>query len=208
MLTQTVLGLVILLSSATRMEPGAQGTPNQSVGEKDNLRQYTACQFGEKTTVEEAAEMTQSFLRPVETSGGQNSVEIDHGFSLHIAYDSTPFVNFKAERLGKPNYERDKHTLIDNLAYVAAATPEMESSQSKRSSLNGFDAYAVNRKQLAGGVLGIYLLFRDGDHTVVTLYFLNTPPQDPKFRTVEQAHALRDAFLNTYTSCVSKNLAP
>lgn len=64
----------------------------------------------------------------------------------------------------------------------------------------------MDRKQLAGGVLGIYLLFRDADYTVVTLYFLNTPPEDPKFHDVKQAHDLRDAFLKTYSTCVRENL--
>jgi hypothetical protein len=205
MLTRSILAAAMFLSPSLSGETPKQPTQG-NFAEKDNLQQYTACQFGEKTAVEERAERGQPFLLPVNTSTGESTVEIVHGFSLHIAYDKTPFVNFKAERLGRPGYERDKQILIDSLVYSAAHTPDMESLKPKQATLNGFELYSIARKQLAGGVLSVYLLFRDADRTVITLYFLNTPPEDPKFHTVEQYSRLRDAFLGDYTSCVSKNL--
>lgn len=172
----------------------------------DNLDRYTACKFEGKIAIAESAERAQPFLRPVDTESGQKTVEVVHGYSLHIAYDGTPFVNFKAERLGAGSYKRDKETLIGNLSHLAANTPNMESQQTQQASLNGFEMYSVSRKELAGGVLSIYLLTRDADNTVITLYLLNTPPQDPKFRTMAEYRKLRDDFLNSYTACVNKNL--
>jgi hypothetical protein len=179
---------------------------SKSAGANDNLGRYTSCHFGYKTTVEEAIENTQSFLRPVDTALGRKNVTVVHGFSLHLAYDGTPFINFKAEHLGRQGYAGDKQILIDSLRHAAANTREMEAPEPKKTELNGLEVYSIDRKQLAGGVLGIYLLFRDADQTVVTLYFLNTPPEDPKFQNVKQAHDLRDAFLKVYSTCVRDNL--
>jgi hypothetical protein len=172
----------------------------------DNLKAYIDCQFGEKYQIEESVERAQPFMRPVDTMDGKNTVEVVHGWSLHIAYDGTPFVNFKAERLGKSNYLRDKQTLISSLEHAASQTEGMESNKPQQSALNSFEVYSINRKQLEGGVLSIYFLFQDSEQTVVTLYLLNTPPEAPKFKTIGEYHTLRENFLNSYTSCASKHL--
>ena len=145
-------------------------------------------------------------MRPVTTMDGNDLVEVAQGWSLHIAYNETPFVNFKAERLGKTSYSRDKQTLISNLEYSATGSQGMESNKPQQSSLNGFDVYSINHKQLEGGVSSIYLLFQDSEQTVVTLYLLNTPPEAPQFKTIEEYHKLRDSFLNAYSACASKHL--
>ena len=196
MFLRAAIGTLISLSACSPLS--GQDAP-------DNLPKYVSCQFGEKVKVQESAERATPFLRPIETQSGNGTVNIAHAFSLHIGYDATPFVNFKAERLDWSNYQQDKKTLLRQLTDLTS-TQDMESSKPRPSSLNGFDLYGINRKQLEGGVLSVYLLFRDVDHTVVTLYFLNTPPEDPKFRSIEQAHKLRDDFLSTYTSCVNRNL--
>ena len=172
---------------------------------KDNLDAYIDCEFGDKYRIEERAERAEPFMRPVETADGKDVVEVVHGWSLHIAYDGTPFVNFKAERLGTTNYVRDKQTLISNLEFVAGQTQGMESTKPQQSTLNTFEVYGINRKRLEGGVLSIYMLFLDSDHVVVTLYLLNTPPEDPKFKTIAEYHRLRDDFLNSYSACASKH---
>jgi hypothetical protein len=68
-------------------------------------------------------------------------------------------------------------------------------------SMNKLEVYGINRRHLAGGVLSLYLFFSDEDLTVVTLYILNTPPENPKFRTMEQYRALRDEFLKNFAAC-------
>lgn len=174
--------------------------------EKDNLKSYVNCEFGDKYQIEDSVERSQAFMRSVATMDGKDVVEVSHGWSLHIAYDGTPFVNFKAERLGKSNYQRDKNALISNLGYAATTSKGMESNKPQQSPLSGFDLYSINRKQLEGGVLSIYLLFQDSEQIVVTLYLLNTSPEAPKFRTMEEYHKLRDNFLNSYVACAGKHL--
>ena len=164
----------------------------------DNLSLYTACKLGQ-FVVQESAERDRPFSRSVPTANGDKPIEVAHGISLHIAYAETPFVNLKAERFGN-NYANDKQVLIDSLKYLGVQE-DMESAEPWPSSMNGFEVYGINHKQLAVGVLSIYLLFRDVDHTVVTLYLLNTPPEAPKFRTLDEYRVLRDKFLLIYIMC-------
>ncbi|HEY2375582.1 MAG TPA: hypothetical protein VGH98_06365 [Gemmatimonadaceae bacterium] len=172
--------------------------------QQDNLRRYIDCNLGDKFWVVESAERARPFVRSVGGAQEPNQIVVTHGFSLHIAYGGTPFVNFKAERLG--SYALAKKHLIHDLTTVAEGTPDMESRTPPHSSLNGFDIYAIDRTKLSGGVQSVYLLFRDADQTVVTLYVLNTPPETPRFSTIEQYHALSREFLQTYTGCVAKSL--
>ncbi len=169
----------------------------------DGLSHYVQCDFS-PFRVEESAERDQYFTRTVTTVEGEHTIEVFHGYSLHIAYKETPFVNFKAEKVGQsasdPKYLKNKQTLIENLKYLSSG-PGSEMAQPWPSLLNGFEVYAINRKQMEGGVLSIYLLFRDPDQAAITLYMLNTPPESPQFRTLEEYRALRDRFLNTYTAC-------
>jgi hypothetical protein len=68
--------------------------------------------------------------------------------------------------------------------------------------LNGFEIYGLDRKQLEGGALGIYLLIDNRKQIVTTVYFLNQFPERRKFSTLAEQATLRDRFLDTLTSCV------
>jgi hypothetical protein len=171
---------------------------------QDNLRRYIDCNFGRNISIQESAERAQPFVRSVSTADGSKQVTVQHGFSLHIAYARTPFVNFKAERLA--SFGSAKATLIRSLKYLAEASSDMETKIPRQFSLNGFDVHAIDRATLSGGVQSVILLFRDADQTVVTLYILNTPPEAPQFSNIAQYRALRDEFVRTYTACAAKNL--
>jgi hypothetical protein len=177
---------------------------NSSTGRQDDLRSYLACDLGDNFAIVETEERAKPFVRSVSTSHGSKEIRVLHGFSQHIAYVGTPFVNFKAERL--EGFAVTKQTLIESLRKMAEGTRDMESTTPRESSLNGFDVRAIDRTKLSGGVQSVYLLFRDADETVVTLYILNTPPEAPQFSTVEQYRALSGAFVQTYTACVAKHL--
>lgn len=187
---QTLLSLAVMLSSQT------------ANAQTDNLSQYVACNLGGKVSVEESAERAQPYVRSVGTAHGPRDVVVLHGISLHIAFAGTAFVNFKAERLA--SFDSAKLNLIQSLRVAAEGTSDMESKTPRRSSLDGFDVHAINRTTLSGGVESMYLLFRDVDKTVVTLYLPNTPPEAPQFSTIEQYRAQRDRFVQTYTACVAK----
>jgi len=143
----------------------------------DHLDDFPKCKLG-RFEIMDSSEIVRPFIRAVPSAKGDQQITVTHGLSLHIAYEQTPFVNFKAERLG--TYADDKKVLIDSIKYLGSQ-PDMEPGESKPLSMNGLEVYAIHRKRLEGGVLSMYLLFRDDDLTVVTLYILNTPPESPKF---------------------------
>ncbi|HSK45041.1 MAG TPA: hypothetical protein VLA83_14270 [Candidatus Binatia bacterium] len=163
----------------------------------DHFDDFQKCKLG-RFEIVESSEIERPFIRAVPSAKGDQQINVTHGLSLHIAYEQTPFVNFKAERLG--NYADDKKALIESIKYLGSQT-DMEPGEPKLSSMNGLEVYGINRKHLAGGVLSVYILLRDEDLTAVTLYILNTPPESPKFRTMEQYRALRDEFLKNFAAC-------
>jgi hypothetical protein len=178
--------------------------PQTATAQQDNLRRYLACGLGNNFAIVETIENAKRFGRSVKTSHGSRKVVAVHGFSQHIAYNGTPFVNFKAERL--EDYALTRQTLIENLSSLAKGTRDMESTTPREFYYNGFDIRAIDRSKLSGGVQSVDLLFRDDDETVVTLYILNTPPEAPQFSTIDQYRELSDAFVQNYTACVAKNL--
>jgi hypothetical protein len=54
-------------------------------------------------------------------------------------------------------------------------------------------------------MLGIYVLFSDADHTIVTFYFINQNSKRKRFETIEDWRIVRDEFLKTYTACAKNN---
>jgi hypothetical protein len=175
-----------------------------ATAQQDNLLRYISCHGGNKFGVVEFNESTKGFVRSVKTSQGSKEIVVLRGVSLHIAYAKTPFVNFKVEQL--EGYALAKQSLIDNLSVLAKGTQDMKSTTPQESLLDGFDVYSIERTKLSGGVQSMYLLFRDSDETVVTLYILNTPREDPQFSTVEEYFALAGEFVQAYTSCVDEKL--
>jgi hypothetical protein len=175
-----------------------------ATAQQDNLLRYISCHGGRKFAVVESDFSAKRFVRSVKTSQGSKEIVVLQGVSLHIAYARTPFVNFKVEHL--EGYALAKQHLIDNLSVLAKGTPDMESTTPQESSLDGFDVYSIERTKLSGGVQSVYLLFRDADETLVTLYILNTPRDAPQFSTVEQYFALTGEFVQAYTSCVAENV--
>jgi len=170
----------------------------------DNLSLYTRCGLGQ-FIVEESSEHDRPFTRTVPTSNGDQEVEVLHGTTLHIADGGIPFVNFNVEKLGNA-YTESKKALLDSLQQYLSDEPDMVAAKPWPSTMTAFEVYGINRKQLGGNVLSIYLLFHDSDSTVVTLYLLNPPPETPKFRTLHEYRLLRDQFLRTYTTCTGELL--
>jgi hypothetical protein len=186
------------------LSPAVMRCQQTAAPQQDNLRRFIACDLGGKLSVEESDVNAKPFVRSVSTSHGSKKVTALHGYSLHIAYAGTPFVNFKAERL--KDFALAKEILIDNLGKLTKGTKDMEATTPREDLLNGFDIWSIDRTKLSGGVQSIYLLFRDADETVVTLYILNTPREAPQFSTIDQYHELSGEFVQNYTECVDKNL--
>jgi len=143
----------------------------------------------------------------VDTFKGKRQVDLLAGNRIMFAYPKTGFyANLKVERLPSENYSELKQPLIASFDYLLASGDNTR-NYSLKPQLNDFDIRGLDRDKIEGGVLGLYLLFDDVQHDVVTVYFLNQKPASRKFKTFEEYRQLRDQFLTTYTSCIRKNEA-
>jgi len=122
-----------------------------------------------------------------------------------FAYPGEDFyANVKVEILPLSGYSESKKALLGNFDYILASGDNQRNYKLKPS-LNGFEIQGLDRSKREGGVVGIYLLFDDPTRTVTTIYFLNQEPPR-RFATMEEYSALRDQFLNDYTSCIRRKL--
>jgi hypothetical protein len=127
------------------------------------------------------------------------------GRRIMFAYPGEDFyANVKVEILPEEGFSDSKKALISNFEQILASGDDARNYRLKPT-LNGFEIQGLDRSKREGGVLGIYLLFNDATRTVITIYMLNQEPPK-RFRTIEEYAALRDRFLNEYTSCVRKGL--
>ncbi|HEX3586474.1 MAG TPA: hypothetical protein VH024_10790 [Candidatus Angelobacter sp.] len=170
----------------------------RNLASRHDLNYYAPCRLGQ-FEMHEAPEDDRPFYSTVSTSRGERKIEVMHRINFYIAYGGIPFVNFKAEKLGS-NYARDKEALIDGLRMLGDE-PDTDLAGSWPSMIGSFEVYGINRQHLSGMVLGAYLLFRDADMTVITLYLMNSSPETTRFHTIKEYRALRDDFLMGYTTC-------
>jgi len=163
-----------------------------------DLNYYAPCRLGQ-FEMHEAPEDDKPFYRTVPTSHGERKIEVMQRITFYLAYGGNPFINLKAERLGN-NYAQDKEALINGLRMLGDE-PDTDMTAPWPAAIGRFEVYGVNRRQFSGMVVGSYLLFRDDDMTVITLYLMNSSPETTRFRTIKEYRALRDDFLMAYTTC-------
>jgi hypothetical protein len=168
------------------------------------LTPYTSCQFSDGLQIVHIDPLAQGITtREVDTDSGPRQIDMQAGYRIMFAYPDTDFyANVKAELLPAANYSQLKQSLIDNFQYLAHGNTL---NTGLHSPLNGFEIHGLDREKLEGGVLGIYLLFDEQAHVVITIYLLNQEPQYRKFQSMEEYRKLRDQFLNTYTACIRNN---
>ena len=163
---------------------------------QDRLQSYANCTFSDGLMVVRSDALPATVTsRPVETDDGTRHVDLEAGLRIMFAYPLQDFyANVKAERLPAAKFASEKQDLLANFKHMA---PGNTVNTSLRSPMNGFEVHGLDRDKLEGGVLGIYLLFRDKDATATTIYFLNQQPQTRQFQTMDEYRALRDRFLST-----------
>jgi hypothetical protein len=164
---------------------------------------YTSCKFSDGLGVVETAPLAVGVSeRTVETRKGPQQVEMVAGRRVMFAYpDKDFYANVKVEILPEKNYAETKETLIENFDYLLASGKENARNYGLKPMLHGFDIRGLDRDELEGGVLGLYLLFDDASRVVTTIYFLNQEPKDRSFQTMEEYRVMRDRFLDNYTAC-------
>jgi hypothetical protein len=171
----------------------------------NGLSAYASCAFPDGLLIVQTDPLAPGAAsRAVDTDHGVRQIDLEAGLRVMFAYPDTDFyANVKVERLPAARFDELHHALLENFDYMAHGNTVNTAMQSP---MNGFEVHGLDRNNMEGGVLGVYLLFDPPAHTVTTIYFLNQDPPSRKFQTMDQYRALRDKFLSTYTGCIRTNL--
>jgi hypothetical protein len=196
--------LSILTVAMVAMAAGASPANSQTGTPSDALTPYMTCSFPDGLQIVRTDPLAPGITRrDVETDSGSQHVEMEAGMRIMFAYPDTDFyANVKAEVLPVAKFGEMKAYLMENFEHLAHGNTV---NTGLKSPVSGFEAHGLDRDKLEGGVLGIYLLFDQPTHTVMTIYMLNQEPQDRKFKNMDEYRLMRDRFLATYTACVRDN---
>lgn len=138
-------------------------------------------------------------FRPVFFSDGTaDSVSVREGHRVMYAFQDAGyyFANVKIERSDFAVYPRDKEVILRQLRSI-------DDGVQGDSVLNGMEVHWNEADSLdLGGTVGIYTIFLDRDHVVVTAYLLNQGKTHRRFGTMAEYRAVRDRFLDGLTRCV------
>ena len=167
------------------------------------LRAYGQCDVS-PFKVEQVDYLSQPVERSIHTSEGDRSVVMEEGARILVSYKDRPFLNLKAERFARESFLKDKKTQIDGLRKVADGTPEMDTSGLKATSIAKLEVYQIQRKQMEGNVLSVLLAIDEPNRVIMTGYFLNDYPEARGFKTLDEFRLLRDSYIKTLSTCLSK----
>ena len=144
--------------------------------------------------------------RAVGFAGKTERVSVIDGYRVAYSYPRTlAFARLNAERSDPARYETDKRIVTENFAAMADAD---RSTALARFSDRGYSWQTLTKNELRGTTLGITQIFSDQDSVIVTIYFLNQPPEQRRFAAYEEFIALRDAFVAGYVECVARKRVP
>lgn len=181
--------------------PGAPADHNRS----DNLNFYAYCHFSGGLSIVSADRIPGRGLRErtVETPEGQRKVSMLDGYRLLLGQPGrTYFANIHVEESDAPQYLADEDAVIKS--FGALASPSGARMVTAHRDYNGFDMYSSDNSSMKGnGPTGMYVLFRDSAHLIVTIYFLDQRPEDRQFKTLEEYDGLRDGVLKDFTACAN-----
>jgi len=201
--------IVLLLSSSTIWAQNApdtgQSMPNTSA---DVLHAYESCTFDDGLQIAKIDSLPPGVQqRTVETTQGPKVIHMQAGRRIMFAYGigGDFFANVKPELLPADTWAIEKRDLLGELAAMVASDHDMLPNKSLPDTMHGLEVHGVDRAELKGGTLGIYLLFDNTRHIATSVYLLNQQPLTRRFQTIEQYRDLRTRFLATYTGCITQN---
>jgi hypothetical protein len=196
-----LIATLLLIVACSSCRPHSQTASPEAA-----FKPYTSCNLPNGPSVVETAPLEAGVTtRMVQTIKGQVPIRMIDGRRVMFAYPSEDFyANVKVESLPAESWDEERIALGDNFDYLLASGDDSRNYHLSPQ-LNGFSIQGQDRTKREGGVLGFYLLFENATHTVVTIYFLNQEPP-LRFTTMEEYAALRDRFLNNYTTCIRKGL--
>jgi hypothetical protein len=176
------------------------------------LKTYTVCPTRETEFVVFAVRRVkkntiETLVR--ETTSGVKGISRTDSYDVLITFkDTMRFADVRPDRSDPNQYETDKNVALENLQYYNGIGKSMNSSKPTDKTYNGFLTYSIYRSELIGNQLGTSLIFDDTNKMITTIYFANAPKNSDgkNYKTIEEWSKLRENFLDSYTSCVAKNL--
>jgi|GEM_PF-1448057 len=192
-----------LAAAAQQISP--QQKAPQAPQQFNQLKAYESCSFPDGLAITDIQRMPEEIHdRPVQTKSGQKTVPLLAGRRITFAYPGAePFASVKLELLPPENYTVNKALLLQDFDDIVASDKSVAKNTTRPPRLSAFSMVGLDRKELAGNTLGIYMLMDDTTHTVATVYLLN--PKQSHFKTIQDYSSHRDAFLYNYTRCIRNN---
>ncbi|MGI4854855.1 MAG: hypothetical protein ACRYF4_12515 [Janthinobacterium lividum] len=170
------------------------------------VRAYESCSFPDGLQVMDMAPMpVDVHARPVQIHSVAGSVPLLAGERVVFGYDGTAYANVKVEQLPATNFAANRKLLLDDFADIAASDKGVSRNVTRKPTQSGFSVVGLDRRELQGSTLGIYLLIDDATHVAATVYLLNADPAKRRFKTMDDYTRMRDTFLYNYTRCVRNN---
>lgn len=161
------------------------------------------------TATPERISKNSEMARTVKTEDGEVEVTRIDGYRVVYSNEkNAQFVNVKAELSKKNAYLIDQKKLVDNLNYMNAKSPGMETKAIMELEFNEFKIFGLNRGSIeSGNTLGTFVMF-PGDGVTIYFYFNNSKPEDRSFQTFDDYKKQRDRFFEEYTrylkTCLKK----
>ncbi len=176
------------------------------------LRTYTICPTNETEFVilgVHRVDKNTNRTLARDTADGVKGVSRTDSYDVLITFrDKMRFADVRPDRSDLNQYETDKKVALENLQYVNNLGSSMSSPKPVEKTYNGFLTASSYRSELIGNQLGISLIFDDTNKMITTIYFINAPKNSDgkNYKTFEEWSKLRERFLDSYISCVAKNL--
>lgn len=188
------------LASCTALAAAAQRAENES------LKPYLGCQFADGLHVNAMVRLPEGTItRMVTTGDGRKTVSTLDGYRMLLAYpDKDPFVNLRVEESASDRYQTDKKTIVDEMNYIAGASTRAVVPVG-HDTYGGLDHYSLDDLTINHQPIAMHTLFDDKRRVVITVYFLNAPPEKRSYATMDQFRALRDRFFSRFFACVREN---
>jgi hypothetical protein len=203
------VAIALLLSSSTIR---AQNAPNTAQSPPnfgaDELHNYESCTFDDGLQIAKIDSLPPGVQqRTINTTQGPKIIQMLAGRRIMFAYGvgGDFFANVKPELLPADTWAVEKRDLLDELAAMVTSEHDILPNKNLPDTMHGLEVHGLDRTELKGGTLGIYLLFDNTRHIATSVYLLNQQPLTRRFQTIEQYNDLRARFLATYTGCISQN---
>jgi len=176
----------------------------QAPKEFPELKPYESCAFPDGLTVADIQPMPADIHdRPAKTKQGEKTIPLLAGRRISFAYPgAATYASVKVELLPPDNYALNKRYLLEDFDDIVASDKSVVKS-TRQPRLSAFNVVGLDRKEINGTTLGIYMLTDDTTHVVTTVYLLN--PKQSNFKTIADYARQRDTFLYNYTRCIRNN---